>query len=389
MVKVAHFINGLQVGGAEMMLYNTVTHMNAHPFSPIVISLSEKGPVGEMVEQAGINVIALNEKSDIPSIKIIWRLRDILAEQKVDILQTYLYKANFYGLIVGQLARVPVVWGLYCSDMDFRLYHPLSGLAFQLNRLLSGFPAIIVANSEAGRQYHISKGYDGRRMVVVPNGFELERFQPDESCRLAVRDELGIPRESILIGLIGRFDPMKDHRTFVRAAGQIANRHKDIYFLLAGEGIDSSNPVLTKYVDEAHLQGKTFLLGRRDDMPRIMASLDILVSSSVSEGFPLVLGEAMACGVPCVVTDVGDSAPVVGDTGVVVPPCDAEALARGMERLIIIRPEERRRLGEAARWRVEENYDITTVVKRLEKLYIELIDKHNINKAPDKCVNRE
>lgn len=385
MIKVAHFINGLQVGGAEMMLYKTVTRMNAQSFSSIVISLSEKGPVGERIEQAGIKVVALNEKG-IPGPKIIWQLRNILTDQKIDILQTYLYKANFYGLIAGRLARVPVVWGLRCSYVDFRLYHPLSSLGFRLNRMLSGFPAAIVANSEAGRRYHISKGYDRRRMTVIPNGFELGRFKPDENCRTAVRDELGIPRECILIGLIGRFDPMKDHHTFMRAAGEVARRHKEICFLLAGEGIDLSNPVLTKYVDEAQLRDRAFLLGRRDDIPRIMASLDIYASSSYSEGFPNVVGEAMACGVPCVVTDAGDSAYVVGDTGIVVPPSNAEELARGMERLIIMRPEERRRLGEAARRRVEENFDITMVVKRLEKLYTELIDKHNINKAYAKRV---
>ena len=143
--------------------------------------------------------------------------------------------------------------------------------------------------------------------------------------------------------------------------------------MLAGQGLDSSNLVLAKYIDDAQLRDSVFLLGRRDDIPRIMAGLDIYTSSSCSEGFPNVVGEAMACGVPCVVTDAGDSAYVVGETGVVVPPSNPEALAQGMDRLIIMLPEERRRLGEAARRRVQENFDITMIVKRLETLYSGLV----------------
>jgi glycosyltransferase involved in cell wall biosynthesis len=207
-------------------------------------------------------------------------------------------------------------------------------------------------------------------MIVIPNGFDLDEFRPDASARREIRAELGI-EDAMLVGLVGRFDPHKDLRSFVSMAGTLTSSRDDVRFLGCGAGISEDNEVLMGWIRDGGLEKRFHLLGPRSDMPRVMAALDVLVSSSVSEGFPNVVGEAMAAGVPCVVTDVGDSALIVGDSGRVVPPGDHEALAR--ECLDLLEDgASRRRLGGAARTRIAERFSLPEIASRYETLYEEM-----------------
>lgn len=204
---------------------------------------------------------------------------------------------------------------------------------------------------------------------MIPNGFDLDAFRPDPESRLAVRRQLEIPEDSLLIGLVARFHPQKDHHNFVQAAGLLHRAMPQVHFLLCGEGITWENPVLGEWIDDAGVESWCHLLGRREDMPKLTAALDIASSSSFGESFPNVVGEAMACGVPCVVTDVGDCAILVGKTGIVVPPNDAGALASAWHQLLEMSHEERRRLGQLARQRIKNKFDLNLVVSRYEDLY--------------------
>ena len=209
-------------------------------------------------------------------------------------------------------------------------------------------------------------------MCVIPNGFDLQQFKPAPEARPALRAELGIVSNTSLAGLIGRFDPQKDHGTFIRASALLRDRRPDLHFVLCGEGISWKNNELGSWIEEAGMRDRYHLLGRRDDLPRITAGLDVsCLSSAYGEAFPLVLGEAMACGVPCVSTDVGDCAMIVGETGIVAAPGDAQGLAHGIERILNMRPETRQKLGESARCRIQENFSLDRVTKQYEKVYEE------------------
>jgi glycosyltransferase involved in cell wall biosynthesis len=209
-------------------------------------------------------------------------------------------------------------------------------------------------------------------MCVIPNGFDLQQFKPAPEARQELCAELGIMSNACLAGLIGRFDPQKDHGTFVRASALLRDRKPDLHFILCGDGISWDNSELSRWILNVGMRDRFHLLGRRDDLPRITAGLDVsCLSSAYGEAFPLVVGEAMACGVPCVVTDVGDCAMIVGETGVVTIPGDAQGLARGIGRILDMPPEARLSLGESARRRIQENFSLQRITREYENVYQE------------------
>jgi glycosyltransferase involved in cell wall biosynthesis len=372
-VKVVHLITGLYTGGAEMMLWKLLSAMDRRRFPSVVVSLLEPGPVGDRIRGLGIAVHTLGMSRGRPSARGLLRLRRLLADERPAVLQTWMYHAN----LLGEVARwgSPVghtVWNIRGASPDLSGSR-MTSWTIRAGAVLSRSPSAVVTDSGAGQSGHAALGYRPRRWAVIPNGFDLERFRPDPSARRSLREELGLPGDAFLIGLAGRYDPQKDHPTFFRAAALLAERHPQVHFVLAGRDVVPGNPDLTRLIDGPAVARPFHLLGERTDMPRIMAALDILSSSSAyGEGFPNVVGEAMACGAPCAVTDVGDSAAVVADTGVVVPPRDATALAAGWARLVEAGADGRRRLGEAARQRVRDNYSLERVAGLYESLYSSL-----------------
>jgi len=233
-------------------------------------------------------------------------------------------------------------------------------------------PDRILCCSEAARKAHVEFGYPADKMTVVPNGFDLSLFKPDRVARDTVRQELGLDPDVLLVGLIGRFDPQKNHAGFLQAAGLLHRKMPGVHFLLAGKGVDRGNAELLRSLERSGLRECTHPLGMRNDVPRLMAALDVLASSSVGEAFPNVLGEAMGCCVPCAVTDVGDSSWIVGDTGRVVPPGDMAGLADAMEELLLLPPAGRKILGERARTRVAEKFEIGKIVEQYKVFYADL-----------------
>jgi glycosyltransferase involved in cell wall biosynthesis len=298
------------------------------------------------------------------------RLVRLLVRERPAVLQTWMYHANLLGLLAGRVVRIPVVWNVRCSNEMLAHASRRTAWTIEACARLSSWPEVVVFNSEAGWQQHAAAGYRPRLGEVVPNGFDLSRFAPDPAARGNVRTELGVGPDALLVGLVGRFDPMKGHDTFLAAAKALHTRRPEAHFVLAGHGVEPGNPALTDAVDAHPVAGKVHLLGERSDIPRLTAALDVAVSSShFGEGFANVIGEAMACGVPCVVTDVGDSAAVVGRLALVVPPRDPVALAGAWEQLIAAGPETRRVLGLAARERVRHKYALEHVVGVYERLY--------------------
>ncbi len=374
--RISHVISGLATGGAEMMLLKLLSRMDRDSFESRVLSLHDIGGVGERIRALGIPVHALGMRPRLPDPLKFLRLVGWLRQGAPDIIQTWMYNADLAGGLAARFSgRAPVVWNIQHSDLvspDKR--STAFWTAKACTRLSRWLPSRIICCSVASRNVHAQLGYAADKMVVIPNGSDMEAYRPDAAARLSVRYELGLPDDALLIGLVARFHPQKDHHNFVQAAAMLLEHYPDIHFLLCGEGVDWENPQLVGWIEAAGIHDHCHLLGRRDDVPRIDAALDIASSSSAfGEGFPNILGEAMACEVPCVVTDVGDSALIVGDTGKVVPPRDLEALAAAWRELIDIGPEGRKRLGVAARNRAERDFGLDGVVARYEGLYNELL----------------
>ena len=371
-IKVVHIITGLSTGGAETMLGKLLSASDRTEFTSEVISLTDIGPVGARIQAEGFPVRSLGMTRGFPNPFGMLKLAAWLREIQPDLVQTWMYHSDLLGGLSAVAAgRPPVVWGIRQSNLD-RAASKSSTIAtaYACARLSAWLPDRILCCSEASARVHKDLGYRSEKMVVIPNGFDTEHFRPSDENRQEVRRELSLPDDAILIGLVARFDPQKDHANFLEAANLLLSEFLDVNFLLCGDGVGIENACLRERIESSPAPDQFHLLGRRSDTPRLTSALDIATSSSsFGEGFPNVIGEAMACGVPCVVTDVGDSALIVGAAGKVVPPKDPGALALAWGELIGLSSGGRTELGLAGRARVEENFGLQSIARRYEDLY--------------------
>ena len=370
-------ITGLSTGGAEMMLLNVLRYIDRRRFSPHVLSLTTKGEIGARIETLGIPVETLGMRrgrfSPTKFVRLVRRIRELFP----DAVHTWMYHADLLGGLAARLAGVrALAWSIHHSDLSPSENKRSTLSTMKACAILSRrIPRKILCCARVAKEIHVSAGYDEGKMVVIPNGFDLAQFSPDSDARVSVRSELGLPDDTPLVGVIARFDPQKNHAGFFESAARIYRSRPDVHFLLAGAGVEGNNPTLRHAIQRAGVSGNTHLLGRREDIPRLMAALDVLVSSSFGEAFPNVLGEAMACGVPCVVTDVGDSEDIVGETGRVVASGNMAGLAYNIVEILELSDKERRALGAEARERVQARYDIGRVARQYEEFYESLVER--------------
>jgi glycosyltransferase involved in cell wall biosynthesis len=370
-IEVTHLVTDLARGGAEVFLQRLVTTPQ-DGITHRVISLTSEGEIGAELRADGIEVAALSLTGFGGAPAALTRLLRILRDAKPDVLMTWLYHADFIGTLAALLGpRTKLVWNIRCADMDLSKYGYVSRALPHVLARISRRPAVVVANSEAGRSIHEQYGYAPRRWEILPNGFDMQNFRPDPARGAKMRAALGIDPAAPVVGLFARVDPMKDHATFLRAAEILASARPDVLFLLAGRGTDGA-AFDTLIGDRAELRGRLILLGERRDVPALMAVTDVVVCSSLTEGFPNTIGEAMASGVPCVSTDVGDAAALIGDTGAVVPKADPAALAQKLKEVLDMAPQARAALGAAARQRVEQKFSLQAIAARYAALFQEL-----------------
>jgi glycosyltransferase involved in cell wall biosynthesis len=371
---VLHLITTLSSGGAEAMLYKLMAYNSTNPqFRHKVVCLADSGLYGPQLEALGIPVTCLNMHRT--RLLGVIRILPILRRWRPTILQSWLYHADFIGLIAGRCFRVPkIVWNIRCSNMDLTQYALMTRFIFTLLSRLSGFPDTIIFNSHAGKNFHASVGFCPKHFEIIPNGFDTDRFRPDTVTRKLFRASHGIPTDAPVVGMVARFDPKKDHKTFFKAAGLLHRRMPDARFVLVGKGVEPCNPPIRRLLASHNLQEKVLALGEQTDIHRILPSFDILtLSSSFGEGFPNVLGEAMACGVPCVATDVGDSAILIKDNGRIVNPEDSSALVQAWFEILHMTVEERKIIGSKARERILKHFSIERVVNQYGRLYNALL----------------
>jgi glycosyltransferase involved in cell wall biosynthesis len=368
-IKVLHLISTLDVGGAEVNLLRLASSMDRDAFENHVVCMTRPGAIGRSLETAGIPVSSLNMQKGRPDLRSVLRLRFMASLMRPDVIQCWMYHANLLGLAFMKPSRT--LWNIRCSDMDLSAYGPLYRFTVKAGARLSGLPKAIVTNSLTGRDVHIRLGYSPRGWVLIPNGFDTEVFKPDAGARLQARAELGIPEGSLVVGIVARLDPMKDLETFFRAVDLQLTKSPSAHVVVAGRGLSPGEPFLNSLIRDEHAP-RVHLLGERHDIPRVLSAFDIALSSSQSEGLPNAVGEAMSTGIPCVVTDAGDSAALVGDSGIVVPKGDPEALAAAWERLADAGEDYRKSLGEQARSRITGHYSLQAMVARYQSLYTSL-----------------
>jgi glycosyltransferase involved in cell wall biosynthesis len=376
-MKVLHIVASLARDGAQNMLLQLIAASDRQVYRHTVISLRGVEEVGEELCSLGIPVHAVGMQAGSPTPSAWRKLLSILRSlDQPDLIQGWDYYGDFAASL-GNLAmrwKSPVVWAIHHTPFSLSKERGLTALLIRMGAWFSHSPRQIVYVSQASRDRHEALGYFPGRARVIPNGFDPAKFFPSAEERARLRADLGVDPAIRLIGSIARFHPMKDHANFLAAAGELSRRRDDVHFLLAGRDVDAHNPALTELVRKHGLENKVHLLGQRTDVRPLMNALDIFtVSSAWGESFPLVVGEAMLCEVPCVVTDVGDSARVVGETGAVVPPRDPESLCRAWDRLLALSDSERRTLGQSARRRVIENYSLAAIVHQYEQLYADAL----------------
>ncbi len=369
-MRIIYLITDLDVGGAERLLARMVCSLSQRFTDQCVVSMTDLGHVSKQLIEARIVVYTLTMTRGVPSIAALVRLARLLRRLKPDVLHCWMYHANLLGILAGGLAGVPrIVWNIRSANESLVGYRWMTRWVVRCCAWLSRFPDRIIIVSESAKRVHASWGYDSSKMTVISNGYDLEVFRQDPESHCAVRRELGIPEGATLIGMIARYDSVKDHASFFRAARLLSADRGDVQFVLVGKGMSNDNPEVARLVTTSELDGRAHLLGPRDDVARIMAALDIACLSSRTEAFPNAVGEAMACGVPCVVTDVGDAAFIVGNTGRVVPPENPKALAEAMREIVELAPAERRALGQKARERIAGNFALEKMVQAYESLY--------------------
>ena len=327
-MKVIHVITGLENGGAEKALFRLITSDNSNKH--IVISLSEMGVYGVKLVNLGYTVETLFMTRPHFIFKGLWKLFRLIKSEKPDVVQTWMYHADLIGGFIGKLLGVQkVFWGIRGPYNKARTPFPTKCVII-LCSLLSGFiPRAIVSNSRHAVRAHINAGYRADRFVCIPNGYHMSTFQSSDSGSM-IRKRLELRDEDVLLGMVARFDPYKDHATLFAALKEVKNRISNLKFVLVGPGMSDENIELFGMIENYDLQEEITLLGPRDDIPSVMAALDIHILSSAAESFPNVIAEAMLAGTPCVTTDVGDASLIVGPTGWVVPHSSPKALEAGI-----------------------------------------------------------
>ncbi len=375
-LRIVLVITGLKAGGAETMLLNLLQNLDRRLFEPTVISLTTMGDIGPKILDLNIPVITLGINPSAPNPLGIFRLISLFRRLRPALVHTWMYHSDLLGGVASRLAGIKALaWGIRHTDLSLSANKRLTLLVVYSCAYLSRWlPKKITANSKVACKVHASVGYVAGKIIVIPNGFDLERFSPSITAASAIRNELGLRHSTPLVGVIGRFHAQKNQLGFVQAMAELHAKRPDVHFLFAGYGVDSSNGVLVTAIQSLQLAQVCHLLGPRTDMPTLIAALDVLALPSKGEAFPNVVGEAMACGVPCAVTDVGDSAWIVGETGRIVSRGDMPALARAILDLLDMQPSERSQLGALARERVACLFDIRCIAKQYEAFYLALAE---------------
>lgn len=363
-MKILLLIRSLDIGGSERQLIVLARELHRRQHEVTVATLYGGGELEAELRDAGVRVIALSKRSRWDIVAFTRRLLQHVVQLHPDVLYTFLPSQNLIGAVVHlRNPWLKLVWGVRASNIDLRRYDFVTALTYRLQRLFVGAPAMVISNSHAGAAYAVEHGFPKEKMFIVANGIDCDQFRRDDEERVRLRSSWGVGDEKI-VGLVARLDPMKDHPTFLRAAAALLKTHPAVRFVCVGAGSEHYRGELIAIAQELNLEDRVRWMAPLHNPLSIYNAIDVMVlSSAYGEGFPNVVGEAMACGTPCVVTDVGDAARIVGDMGPVVRPRDVAGLAASMARVLDDPP-----LANDLRQRIVEKFSIHRLATETEGL---------------------
>ncbi len=368
-LKVAHVIAGLPVGGAERMLLALSEHGRSAGLESEVICLAPPGPVSHQLDDANIPVYHLGLESAWRFPFGIGALRRRLREVEPDIIQGWMYHGNLAALIAGRGLAAPIVWNIRQSLHRIDLFKMTTRLVVRANIAFSGRADSIIYNSEIACGRHEAIGFHADTAVWIPNGVDVDRYGEVDVDRVGLRKAFGISPDEFVIISVGRVHAVKGHDILMGSVRAVAKAEPRVRFLVVGEGSQWESEPFQEYVTDSLARDRVVLTGARSDIPELLSIADLFVSPSRTEGFPNAVAEAMAAGLPCVVTDVGDSAMLLGSSGEVVAAGDPESLSAGIIALVHAATADRLEMGAVARDRVRSVFSMTEMVRRYADLY--------------------
>lgn len=366
LAMIALLTRSLQYGGAERQLVELARGLKRKGSNVVVIVFYPGGPLSASLIEAGITIMPLDKQGRWDVLPFFLRFLHVLRAHRPQVLYAFLGIPCILSVFVKKLVpNLKIIWGVRASNVDLSQYGWLPRYAYRLECALSVFADLIISNSQAGKKHAISSGFPDQKVVVVPNGIDIDKFKPCRSDGERLRKEWGVTPTGKLVGLVARLDPIKDHSTFINAAKILTTIREDVWFVCVGDGPLEYRQRLVELSHKVGLEERIVWAGEQKDMQAVYNALDVTVLSSKSEGFPNVIAEAMACGVPCVVTDVGDAAWIIGDTGIVVPPQNPAALADGLQE-VLTRLEDWRKenIKENVRLRICDHFGLDVMVDR-------------------------
>jgi glycosyltransferase involved in cell wall biosynthesis len=375
-MKILHIINTLEIGGAQSVLVQLLEGWGDGREHQMVVSLRKRGQLSAKIEALNVPVLHLDMTPGTFNFKKFLQLIQIIRSYKPDLIQTWLYHSDLLGSIGARFTgRVPIVWGVHHTTADVNSVKPATwGVVRILSLLSTRLPSQIICCSSSAHQTHIALGYSKEKMKIVYNGVDTDQFKPDPNAHALLQKELRLSKQVRLVGMFARYHPQKDHDTFILAAVKLLKKYSNVHFVLAGDGVDISNKHLHEKLLRAGIQNNFHLLGSRQDVPYLCAAMHIVsLTSSYGEALPMTLCEAMSCAVPCVATDVGDTALLIGDTGKVVRPKAPQEFADAWQDILEYSDVEYNRLCDQARSRIIEFYNQKDMISNYKFIYKELI----------------
>jgi len=369
-----HIMTSLDIGGAQTMLAKLIEVCALNPAAarPWIVTLRPPGVIADRLGKTGCDIYSLDMRGSLPGPSALIRMARVTGRKQPDILQGWMYHGNLAATVAGMVTGrpVPVIWNVRHSLADPASEKRSTRALLAVSARLSRRTAAIIYNSRTAAREHEAIGFAPERAVHIPNGFNCSVFSPNRGRRAMMQRLFGIDPSAIIVAMVARYHPMKDHINLINAVARARNEGYDLHLLLVGTDLDAPGNVAAAAARVALPPDRLTLSGERLDVAEWLPGVDILaLSSAWGEGFPNILGEAMACGVPCVTTDVGDSAWVVGGAGMAVPPRDTAALATAIADLAAMPAETRHAVGGRGRARVTEHFEIERIVKTYRDLW--------------------
>lgn len=369
-IKVLHIITSLDADGAQHMLLKLCQNIPSDNFEFKVVNLRGKTAFAEKFVEAGIAVEHIGMRRMLPTLSALRKIAAIVGEFDPHLIQGWMYHGNLAATAGRSLAghRAPLLWNIRkATDVsEFRL---MTRLTIKVGAWISKSVSRVIYCGRFVEQCHTKLGYSSSNAVIIPNGFDTDRFAPSAESRKLVREKLRLPEDALIVGMTARYHPHKDHPNFIRAAAIVRKTKPDVYFVLAGRGLDKSNAFIRGLAEDLDLRDRLIMLGEHCSVETLLPAFDVYCLSSSAEGFPNSLGEAMSCGVPCVSTDAGASSEVIGEDGWIVPTRNSEMLATAVTDALQKSSTEREVIGQRARARVVQQFSLSAVAERYAEVY--------------------